>query len=122
MTIMPFADLTLLSTKNATGIIAGVLFGIFWLGEPFNRKVDLPALTLMIGGCVALGFVSNKDVILYTKDQIRELMLSRAAIAYYICTCVSCVLTFFSYKWLMNQLKNFEKQVDETLSEKLNED
>lgn len=66
MTIMPFADLTLLSTKNATGIIAGVMFGIFWLNEPFNARIDLPALTLMIGGCFALGFVTSKDVIFYT--------------------------------------------------------
>jgi len=99
---MPFADLTLLSTKNATGIIAGVLFGIFWLGEPFNKKVDLPALTLMIGGCVALGFVTNKDVILFTKDEVHELMFSQAAKIYYVCTCVSIVLTIFSYKWLMS--------------------
>ena len=53
--ILPFADLTLLSTTNATGIITGVLLGIFWLKEPFNLKVDLPALILMLSGAVALG-------------------------------------------------------------------
>lgn len=79
MFVLPFADLTLLSTTNATGIITGVLLGIFWLKEPFNKKVDLPALILMISGCVALGFLTNKEPYFYTKEEVHMLMTAPAA-------------------------------------------
>ena len=113
--VLPFADLTLLCTTNATGIIAGVSFGIFWLKEPFNVKVDLPALILMIIGTVSLALLSNKQAFYYSGPEMKELMLAPAAQLYYVVLGFLMIASIVSYKILMTRLRIFEDEVDKSI-------
>lgn len=68
LAVLPFCDMTLLSTTQATAIVSGVLLSIFWLKEPLVPKYDLPALSLMIVGGISIVAFTNKEVSNFTID------------------------------------------------------
>jgi multidrug transporter EmrE-like cation transporter len=116
MAVLPFADMTLLSTTQATAIIAGVLLSIFWLGEPLVPKYDLPALALMMTGGLYLCFMTNKTITFFTTEELGELMTSKYAIAYYCLMGITTIFSILAYKCLMKSLKEFETQTTEYIN------
>jgi hypothetical protein len=115
--VLPFADMTLLSTTQATAIIAGVLLSIFWLGEPLVPKYDLPALALMMTGGLYLCFITNKTITFFTTEELGYLMTSKYAIAYYCLMGLTTIFTILSYKCLMKSLGEFETQASEYIGD-----
>lgn len=106
--VLPYADLTLLATTQATGIVAGVLLSICWLKEPVNMLFDLPALILMICGSISLVCVTNKSATFYATNELRGLMTTLLAKVYYfmLITAIICAIT--SYRWVMSKLAQLE--------------
>ena len=73
---LPFASLVVLSTSTASSIIFNNLLAVFYLGEIFNWRLDLPAYTLIIGGCLVIVLVTPEDDTDYTPAKIKNLILS----------------------------------------------
>ena len=52
--VLPFADLTLLTSNAATGIMFSAFLSITFLGEKFVWKYDLTAVFLIVTGSVLI--------------------------------------------------------------------
>ena len=69
--VMPFADLVLLSTITAAGIVFSTLLSIKFLKEKFICKYDLPSFTLIIIGCTIIVALSNQEETEYPPERIK---------------------------------------------------
>ena len=117
MIALPFADMTLLSTTQATAIIAGVLLSIYWLGESFSYTYDLPALIMMLGGMTALILLANKTVSEFTHKELKALMVGKQAQIYYAIMVLAFLMTVILYCCVMRQLKAFETKAQEYIED-----
>ena len=55
-----WVPLVLASSTEAVSISSSVIFSIFWLKEVFYPKYDIPALTLIILGCLSIIIQADK--------------------------------------------------------------
>lgn len=74
--VLPFADLVLLSTITAAGIIISTLLAVKFLNEKFICKYDLPSFTLITIGCTTIVAVSNQKETEYSPEKIKSLLQS----------------------------------------------
>lgn len=108
---IPYMDMALLSTTQATAIISGVIFSIVWLKEPVVCKYDVPALTIMTLGGVLLGIQTNKETEFIPSAEFGRFMLSTPACTYYTVFALLASAAFLSYKMLLEELVIFEGNV-----------
>ena len=64
--VLPFADLVLLSTMTAYGILFSTILSIRFLKENFICKYDLPSFILIILGSATIVAFSNQEEKEYT--------------------------------------------------------
>ncbi len=58
--VLPYADLVLLTSSSATAIIFGIILSVLVLYEKFTVKQDLPAVILIVIGCITTVTFANK--------------------------------------------------------------
>ena len=59
--ILPYADLTLLAANAFFAIVGNLLLSIWLFDEKWVWKYDFTAATLIVGGCISIGIICNKD-------------------------------------------------------------
>ena len=74
--VLPYADLVLISTNMITGIIFNTFISIKFLEEEFVCKYDFSALTMMSIGALIIILLAKPNEEMYTKDQIVALLTS----------------------------------------------
>ena len=74
--MLPFVDLVILSTGTAISIVLNTVMSVMYLGEKFLPAYDVPALSMIIIGSLAICLMSSYDETTFTPDRIRELLSS----------------------------------------------
>ena len=74
--VLPFVDLVILSTGTAISIVLNTVMSVMYLGEKFLPAYDIPALSMIIVGSLAICLMSSYDETTFTPDRIRELLAS----------------------------------------------
>lgn len=77
--VLPFADIVLLTSSSATAIIFGIILSVWVLGEPFTANRDLPAVILIIIGCLMTVTFANKDQETYTLADLTNKLVTPQA-------------------------------------------
>ena len=96
---LPFCSLVVLSTSTATSIIFNNCLAVFYLGENFNWRLDLPAYTLIIAGCLAIVFVTPQDETDYDPEKIRSMILSTDSAVFISVYLILAICTIAQYCW-----------------------
>ena len=109
---LPYCALVVLSTSSATMIVFNTFLSVYFLDEKFDWKQDGPSLTLIIGGCLAIVFLSSYESVSYTPDIIRELIFSETMFVFMIFFAVVIAVTVFNYVWHSKQVKKFNKSAN----------
>ena len=102
--VLPFADLVLLSTNCAWAVIFSQVLAITILKEKFVMRYDLPALVLIITGCLTIVFNANYEVIEYSKETIMDLLFNNLNLSIYIVLLFIYILTKFFDCWFQKKL------------------
>ena len=105
--VLPYADLVLLSTLTAVGIVFSTLLAVRFLQEKFICKYDLPSFTLIIMGCTAIVCLSNQEEKEYTPETIKALIKSTQYIVFIIFYFTLAISSFLTFKWVMNNVNKF---------------
>ena len=82
--VLPFVDLVILSTGTGISIFLNTLLAVFYLGERFKPKYDVPAFILIIGGCIAIVLLSDFSDTEYTPEDIERLIISTPSLIFFI--------------------------------------
>ena len=80
--VLPFIDLVVLSTATALAICLNTVMAVWYLGEKFLLKYDIPAFSLIIGGSLAIVLWSDYSEKSYTPERIKKLMVSTGTIIF----------------------------------------
>ena len=97
--VLPFVDVVVLSTGTGISLVCNTVLAIWYLGESFNVKYDVPSFTLIIGGCATIVLLSQFDEIEYTPEDIKRLISSGGSIALYIMYFVAVICAILQYQW-----------------------
>jgi len=107
VSVLPFCDLVVISTVGAFCILINYALSISLLGEKIVWVYDLPAVLLMIGGCLMVILLSDYSENTYTPDRITDLLFSAISLICFIFSGMILAGTIFQYCWHLKQLKNF---------------
>ena len=110
--VTPFADIVLLSSISATGILINELLAIIFLNEVFICKYDLPALSLIILGSVCIIMTANFDEHIATVAVHKEHLSDIRSICFYIGMAALFYLTICLLKRMRRNLATFERETD----------
>lgn len=110
--VLPFCDLVVLSTGTAWGIVFNNIMSVKYLGESFVWSYDGPAFALIIGGSLAIVFLSDYSESKFTPAQIRELIFSRTTLVFVILYLVVTISTVIQYFWHKKQIANFNESAN----------
>ena len=94
LSVLPYADLTLLSTNSIVGILFAQILSVMFLGEKWIAKYDLGALFFIISGCATIVLISDKEEIKFDAESIKEMLFNFTTISY-LATC--CFIVLFDY-------------------------
>ena len=95
--VLPFVDVVVLSTGTGISLICNTVLSIWFLGERFNLKYDLPAFILIIAGCATIVLLSQFDEIEYTPEDIRRLLKSGGTIVCMVVYFIAVVSSVIQY-------------------------
>lgn len=109
---LPYADMTLLAANSSLAIIGNLILSIYLFDEKWVWKYDLPALTLIIGGCCSIVALSNKSDIKYDGQAMLDILLAFKAICFYSFVVCFMVLCYVSMKMFEKALRIFETDAD----------
>jgi hypothetical protein len=99
LAVLPYADVTLLTTICAFGILFTTLLSICLLGETFVWKYDLVATLLVITGSVTTIMQMNTKVdIEYDRARVNEIVFSKRCFWLLFSTALLTVLFVVSAK------------------------
>ena len=121
VSVLPFCDLVVISTVGAFCILINYALSISLLGEKIVWVYDLPAVILMIGGCLMVILLSDYSEKTYTPDRITDLLFSAVSLICFIITGMILAGTIFQYCWHLKQLKNFNDKVNIFMMKKVQE-
>ena len=82
--VVPFADMVLLSANTAFSVIFTEMWAICFLKEKAVWKYDIPACVLIVGGSLTIVLSANYDELTYTKERVIELLHCSYAITGYV--------------------------------------
>ncbi len=105
--VLPFCDLVVLSTSTATSIVFNTVLSVYYLGERFDWRLDGPAFVLIIGGSLAIVFLSDYSDTSYTPDVIRDLIFSQTMAIFMSIYLVVIIVTIVEYIWHKRQIRKF---------------
>ena len=108
LAVLPYADLTLLSVNAITGIVWALILSIFFLNERLIVKYDIPALILIVGGCLTIVLLSNKEMVDFDADTITAMLFSVKTLAYLSFCCVIIVIDYVVLNYVLKLLRDFE--------------
>lgn len=112
ISLMPFLSLTLMGCNSAFAIMTSMVLSVWWLGERFVPKNDIPALLLISAGCATIVCTANTDAVEYTAEEAVEYLLSWRAISYYVFTVSFVLLTIWVTACFLRALRQFELDVE----------
>ena len=84
--MLPFADLTLLTSHTGTATLIAQIFAVCFLDEVFVWKYDFPALILIIGGGACIILQSDKTEKSFKTDEISSNLTSEMACTFILST------------------------------------
>lgn len=113
--VLPFADLVLLSTNCAWAIVFGQILSVAVLKERFMWRYDLPALFLVITGCLTIVFNANYETISYSKEKIDKLLYNKLNLSIYILLTLVFLLSRVMDCYFQKFLNRFEKEAEEAI-------
>lgn len=96
--VLPFADIVLLASSTGLAMIFSSLLSIFILGETFICKYDLTAMVLIAVGCTLLVLQSHIQHVDLNYAKVKELLISKKAVAHFVFTICIFTATFIAYK------------------------
>ena len=108
--VLPFADLVLLSTITAAGIVFSTLLSVKFLKEKFICKYDLPSFTLIIIGCTIIVALSNQEETEYSPERIKKLLKSTQYVVFIIVYFTLAISTAFIWNWVMTHVIRFNQK------------
>lgn len=111
--VLPYADLVILSCSSATGIIFAIILSVTYLREKFVVSKDLPAILLILCGCITTVIFSNKKDQDYAWSEVRGLVFSREVFAYCLALCLNLTFSIASFFKLRQELRKFENRLDD---------
>ena len=68
--VLPFADLVLLSTHCCWALVFYQVLSRIVLKEKLMVRYDMPAMVLLMSGCMIIVFNCNFEEVTYTADDI----------------------------------------------------
>jgi len=108
LSVLPYADLTLLSSNSIVGIVVATILSISFLGERWVLRYDLTALILIIIGCTTIVMLSNKADPNFDAGDIQDLLFSVRTIVYLAVCCLIVVIDYIILNYMLKGLKMFE--------------
>ena len=112
-----FISILLYSTTVATAIASAVILSCCWLKEKFYPKFDIPALSLVVGGCLGILLLANRTAEDYTFEELVDLVKSRKSAIYLCFIGLLFLISVFVFLGLMYFLEQFEKSLEIYASE-----
>ena len=97
--VLPFADLVILSTGSAIATVLNTLMAVFYLGEKSLLSYDIPALTMIVGGSLAIVGLSDYSDTTYTPESIEDLLISSGTMIFMLLYLLVAFFTFLQYQW-----------------------
>ena len=76
LAILPFADITLLTSNTATGMLCAQIFAVLFLGEAYICRYDLTALIFIVSGSVLTVLQSDLTEKSFDSVQVASLLTS----------------------------------------------
>ena len=86
-----------MSTISALGILINYGLALVFLDEKIVWRYDLPAIILILGGSLAIIWLSDYSETVYKPDLIRELLWSTKTLVCAIIALILTLLTCFQY-------------------------
>ena len=120
--VLPFADLVLLSTMTAYGILFSTILSIRFLKEKFICKYDLPSFTLIIIGCTIIVALSNQEETEYSPERIKKLLKSTQYVVFIIVYFTLAISTAFIWNWVMTHVIRFNQKSNDWMVALLKKD
>ena len=114
--VLPFADLTLLTSNAATGIMVSAFLSITFLGEKFVWKYDLTAVFLIVTGSVLIIIQSDLQEKSMDSQEVALVLTSTKGIVFIICAWILHATTFLMVLWMLKKVSEFESDCERWLS------
>ena len=119
--VLPYCELVVLSTVGVLGILINNALSVIFLGEKMIWRYDLPAILLILTGCLTVVLLSDYSSEKYTPDRIVDLLLSTPTIVFFSVTFVFVIFTIVQYCWHIKMLANFNAKANNFLQQKIEE-
>ena len=97
--VLPFVDLVVLQAGTSIAILLNTILAVFYLGEVFMPRYDIPAFSMIIGGSIAIVLFSSFEEKTYTPDIIRDLLWSTATLIFTLIYVLAAIAAVFQYQW-----------------------
>ena len=110
--VLPFVDVTLLSTTLVAAIVFNQIFSITILKEKATPKYDVPADLLIIGGCLMVALLSNYEEVSYSSERVKGLLKAPISIFLYFLFVASWTLSVLGNRYLRQLFRNFNKDAN----------
>lgn len=75
-------------------------------------RYDLPAISLMVVGCLTIVFNANYEVIEYSKETIDKLLFNRINLTIYSLLLIIYIMTKFMDCWFQSKLNEFDEDAE----------
>ena len=111
MWLLAYADLVLISTNFAAGIVFNTFLSIKFLGEKLMWKYDLAAFALICLGGILIGLIANTDEKLFTADQMKELLLAGRTVTYLLVALGSIITTNIYLHIFLRAVAKFDEDL-----------
>ena len=97
--VLPYADLILFTATSSLAILYGVFLAILILGEKFVWKYDMPAIALILAGCILTVVQCNFTQTMVNGEEVIKLLTRPVAICFLVVSCGIFVIAYISVQW-----------------------
>jgi len=112
LSVLPYADLTLLSSNSIVGIVIATVLSILFLDEKWVMKYDLTALLFIVFGCSTIVLLSNKSEAEFDAEAIKKLLFSVRTVSYLAVCCVMVIIDYLVLRKMLRALKKFQEDAN----------
>jgi len=97
--VLPYADLILFTATSSLSIIYGVFLAIVILGEKFVYKYDMPAIALILAGCILTVMQCNFSQTMVDGEEVVKLLTRTVAIVFLVGSCGIFIISYICVQW-----------------------
>ena len=99
LVVLPYADLILFTATSSLSIIYGVFLAIVILGEKFVYKYDMPAIALILAGCILTVMQCNFSQTMVDGEEVVKLLTRTVAIVFLVGSCGIFIISYICVQW-----------------------